>query len=172
MNPVSTETGLLIAAAVPVAVIGWAILFSVEAARRGSAWSLGHLGIVSGVLKPVLALAIVAILVVRPMWIGLGVAYPLAVALFMVVIRRRQLAAVGRDMGFGDIRPDLREQVLLSRLRRGLIVVGVLALVVGSVLASIGVVQGWVLVALAPVAALALLRSRSAQVGSAQPPSL
>ena len=94
------------------------------------------------------------------MWIGLGVAYPLAVALFMVVIRRRQLAAVGRDMGFGDIRPDLREQVL-SRLRRGLIVVGVLALVVGSVLASIGVVQGWVLVALAPVAALALLRSRS-----------
>lgn len=171
MNPVSTETGLLIAAAVPVAVIGWAILFSVEAARRGSAWSLRHLGIVSGVLKPALALAIVAILVVRPMWVGLGVAYPLAVALFMVVIRRRQLAAVGRDMGFGDIRPDLREQVL-SRLRPGLIVVGVVALVIGSLLASIGVVQGWLLGPLAPVAALALLRSRSAQVGSAQPPSL
>jgi hypothetical protein len=105
------------------------------------------------------------------MWVGLGVAYPLAVGLFMVVIRRRQLAAVSRDMGFGDIRADLREQVL-SRLRRGLIVVGALALVVGSLLASIGVVQGWVVGALAPIAALALVRSKSGQVGSVQPPSL
>ena len=171
MNPLPTESGLLIASAVPVAVIGWAILFSVEAARRGPAWSFGHLGIVSSVLKPALALGIVAILVVRPVWVGFGIAYPLTVGLFMVVVRRRQLAAVRRDMGFGDIRPDLREQVL-SRLRRGLIVVGALALVVGSLLASIGVVQGLVVGALAPVAGLALLRSRSDQVGSAQPPSL
>lgn len=171
MSPLSTETGLLIAATVPVAVTGWAILFSVEAARRGPAWSLGHLGIVSNILKPALALGIVAVLVVRPMWVGLGVAYPLAVGLFMVVIRRRQLAAVGRDIGFGDVRADLREQVL-NRLRRGLVVVGALALVVGSLLASIGVVQGWVLGALAPIAALALIRSKTGQVGSVQPPSL
>ena len=171
MNPISTETGLLIAAAVPVAVIAWAILFSVEAARRGPAWSFDHLGIVSNVLKPALALGIVATLVVRPIWIGLGVAYPLAVGLFMVATRRRQLAVVGRDMGFGDVRPDLREQVL-SRLRRGLIVVGAMALVVGSLLAAAGLVQGWVLGALAPISALALVRSRSGQVGSAQPPSL
>ena len=152
-------------------VVGWAILFSVEAARRGPAWSLGHLGVVANVLKPALALGIVAILVVRPVWVGLGVAYPLAVGLFMVVIRRRQLAAVSRDMGFGDIRADLREQVL-SRLRRGLLMVGGLALVVGSLLASIGVVQGWVVGALAPIAALALVRSKGGQVGSVQPPSL
>ena len=171
MNPLSTATGLLIASAVPVVVVGWAILFSVEAARRGPAWSLGHLGVVANVLKPALALGIVAILVVRPVWVGLGVAYPLAVGLFMVVIRRRQLAAVSRDMGFGDIRADLREQVL-SRLRRGLLMVGGLALVVGSLLASIGVVQGWVVGALAPIAALALVRSKGGQVGSVQPPSL
>lgn len=171
MKPLSTETGLLIAAAVPVAVIGWAVLFSVEAARRGPAWSYGHLGIVSNVLKPALALGIVAILVVRPTWVGLGVAYPLAVGLFMVVTRRRQLAALGRDMGFGDIRAELREAVL-SRLRRGLIVVGALSLVVGSLLARIGVVQGWVLGTLAPIAGFALLRSKTGQVGSAQPPSL
>ena len=171
MNPLSAGTGLLIAAAVPVAVVGWAILFSVEAARRGPAWSFGHLGIVGNVLKPALALGIVAILVVRPIWVGLGVAYPIAVGLFMVVIRRRQLAAVSRDVGFGDIRADLREQVL-SRLRRGLIVVGALALVFGSLLASIGVVQGWVVGALAPIAVLALVRSKTGQVGSAQPPSL
>ena len=171
MNPLSTATGLLIASAVPVVVVGWAILFSVEAARRGPAWSLGHLGVVANVLKPALALGIVAILVVRPVWVGLGVAYPLAVGLFMVVIRRRQLAAVSRDMGFGDIRADLREQVL-SRLRRGLFMVGGLALVVGSLLASIGVVQGWVVGALAPIAALALVRSKGGQVGSVQPPSL
>jgi hypothetical protein len=171
LNPLSAETGLLIASAVPVLVVGWAILFSVEAARRGPAWSFSHLGIVASVLKPALALGIVAILVVRPIWVGLGVAYPLAVGLFMVVVRRRQLAAVSRDMGFGDIRADLREQVL-ARLRRGLVIVGVLALVVGSLLASIGVVQGWVVGALAPTAGLALVRSRSGQVGSAQPPSL
>jgi hypothetical protein len=171
LNPLSIETGLLIASAVPVVVVGWAILFSVEAARRGPAWSFGHLGVVANVLEPALALGIVAILVVRPVWVGLGVAYPLAVGLFMVVIRRRQLAAVSRDMGFGDIRADLREQVL-SRLRRGLIIVGGLALVVGSLLASIGVVQGWVVGALAPIAALALVRSKVGQVGSAQPPSL
>jgi hypothetical protein len=171
LNPLSTATGLLIASAVPVVVVGWAILFSVEAARRGPAWSLGHLGVVANVLKPALALGIVAILVVRPVWVGLGVAYPLAVGLFMVVIRRRQLAAVSRDMGFGDIRADLREQVL-SRLRRGLLMVGGLALVVGSLLASIGVVQGWVVGALAPIAALALVRSKGGQVGSVQPPSL
>lgn len=171
MNPLSTATGLLIASAVPVVVVGWAILFSVEAARRGPAWSFGHLGVVANVLKPALALGIVAILVVRPIWVGLGVAYPLAVGLFMVVIRRRQLAAVSRDMGFGDIRADLREQVL-SRLRRGLIVVGALALVVGSLLASVGVVQGWVVGVLAPIAAFALVRSKTGQVGSVQPPSL
>ena len=80
MNPLSIETGLVLAAAVPVAVIGWAILFSVEAARRGSAWSFRHLGIVSNVLKPALALGIVAMLVIRPMWVGMGAAYPLAVS--------------------------------------------------------------------------------------------
>jgi hypothetical protein len=171
LNPLSTETGLLIASAVPVVIVGWAILFSVEAARRGPAWSLGHLGVVANILKPALALGIVAVLVVRPVWVGLGAAYPLAVGLFMVVIRRRQLVAVSRDMGFGDIRADLREQVL-SRLRRGLFIVGGLALVVGSLLASIGVVQGWVVGALAPIAALALVRSKGGQVGSVQPPSL
>lgn len=171
MNPLSNETGLLVSAAVPVAVIGWAILFSVEAARRGPAWSFRHLGIVSSILRPALALGVVAILVVRPIWVGLSAAYPLAVGLLMVASRRRQLAAVEREMGFGDVRPDMREQ-LLSRLRRGLMVVGVSSLVVGSLLASVGVAQGWVVGALAPIAALALLRSKSGQVGSVSPPSL
>src|SRR5688500_9982781 len=98
MNQLATGTGLLVAAAVPVAVIGWAILFSVEAARRGPAWSFRHLGIVSNVLKPSLALGIVAVLVVRPIWVGLGIAYPLAVGLLMVASRRRQLAAIKREI--------------------------------------------------------------------------
>ena len=171
MNPLSNEVGLLISSAVPVVVVGWAILFSVEAVRRGPAWSLSHLGVVANFLKPARAIGIVAIMVVRPVWVGLGIAYPLAVGLFMVVIRRRQLAAVGKDVGFGDIRAEWREQVL-SRLRRGLIVVGALALVVGILLASVGVVQGWVVGALAPIAGLALVRSNSGQVGSVRPPSL
>ena len=178
MNPLSTETGLLVSTAVPVAVIGWAVLFSVEAARRGSAWSFRHLGIVSNVLAPALALGIVAVLVIRPMWVGLGAAYPLAVSLMMVAGRRRQLAAVDREMGFGEVRPDLRER-LLSRLRVGLMIVGAFSLLVGATLAGLGVPQGWVVGALAPISALALFRSRArllrsetGQVGSALPPSL
>lgn len=171
MNSLSTETGLLISSAVPVAVVGWAILFSVEAARRGPAWAFGHLGIVANVLKPALAIGVVGFLVVRPIWVGLGVAYPLAVGWFMVAMRRRQLAAVSKDMGFGDIRTEWREQVL-TRLRRGLLIVGALALVVGVLLASNGVVQGWLLGALAPIAGLALIRSKTGQVGSIRPPSL
>ena len=171
MNPLSTETGLLVAAAVPVAVIGWAILFSVEAARRGAAWSSRHLGIVSNVLKPALALGIVAMLVIRPIWVGLGAAYPLLVSLLMVGGRRRQLAAVEREMGFGEVRPDLRER-LLSRLRVGLMIVGAFSLLAGPALAGLGVPQGWVVAALAPISAVALLRSKTGQVGSALPPSL
>ena len=171
MNPLSTGTGLLTAAVIGVAVIGWAILFSVEAARRGPAWSYRHLGVVSNILKPALALGIVAILVVRPVWVGLAAVYPLAVTLLMVGGRRRQLAAVEREMGFGDIRPHTRDMVL-SRLRRGLVAVGAMSLVVGSLLAGIGLVQGWVLAALAPIAGVALLRSKPGQVGSTPPPSL
>ena len=176
MSPLSNETGLLIGAAVPVAVIGWAIIFSVEAARRGPSWSFRHLQIVANVLQPALALGTVAILVVRPVWVGLSAAYPLAVALLMVIGRRRQLAAAirnlgDREMGFGEVGPAVREN-LLARLRMGLIVVGISSLIVGLLLASSGVSQGWVVGALAPVAAIALLRSKSGQVGSALPPSL
>ena len=169
MSPLSSETGLLVAAVIGVAGIGWAILFSVEAARRGSAWSFRHLGIASNVLKPALALGIVAILVVRPVWVGLGAVYPLGLALLMVAGRRRQLAAIEREMGFGEIRPHTRE-LLLSRLRKGLVVVGAISLIVGALLAGIGMVQGWVIGALAPIAAVALLRSKPGQVGSTPPP--
>ena len=171
MNLLPTETGLLIAAVVGVAVIGWAILFSVEAALRGPSWSYRHLGIVSNILKPALALGIVAMLVVRPVWVGLGVVYPLGVALLMVAGRRRQLAAIEREMGFGEVRPHTRELVLL-RLRKGLVVVGAMSLIVGILLAGIGLVQGWAVAALAPIAAVALLRSKPGQVGSTPPPSL
>jgi hypothetical protein len=176
MNQLSTGTGLLVAAAIPVAVIGWAILFSVEAASRGPAWSFRHLGIVSNVLKPSLALGIVAVLVVRPIWVGLGNAYPLAVGLLMVASRRRQLAAINREIGeretaFGQVRPEIRD-VVLSRLRVGLTVVGVSSLVVGLLLAIVGVPQGWLVAALAPIAGIALLRSKQGQVGSVLPPSL
>jgi hypothetical protein len=171
LNPIPTETGLLVAAVVPVAVIGWAMLFSVEAARRGPAWALRHLAMVSTVLKMALVLGAVAILVVRPIWIGLGIAYPLAVALLLVVGRQRQLGMIEREIGFGEVQSDIRDR-LLAKLRRGLIVVGGISLVVGFLLASVGVVQAWVLGSLAPIAGLALVRSKSGQVGSALPPSL
>ena len=169
MNSLSTETGLLTAAVAPVAVIGWSIIFSVEAARRGPAWSLRHLEVMGRILRPALALGIVAILVVRPVWVGLSVVYPIAVALVMVAGRRRQLAAIEREMGFGDVPPTTRDR-MLDRLRPGLILVGAASLLLGIFLAAIGVLQGWVLAALAPIAGIALLRSKPDQVGSVVSP--
>jgi hypothetical protein len=164
LSPLPTGTGLLVAAVVPVAVIGWSIIFSVEAARRGPAWSLRHLEIMGRILRPALALGIVAILVVRPVWVGLSVVYPIAVALLMAAGRRRQLAAIERG-GFGEVQPATRDR-MLARLRPGLILVGAASLLLGIFLAAIGVFQGWVLAALAPITGVALLRSKSDQVGS------
>jgi len=159
LNLLATETGLLVAAVIPVVVVGWSIVFSVEAARRGAAWSHRHLSVMATVFKLAFSLAIVVVLVVRPIWVGLGVAYPLGVALMLVLTRQRQLAAVERDMGFGEIRPEVRQR-LLDRLRRGLVVVAALSFVIGGSLATVGVVQGWVVAALAPIALVALARTR------------
>ncbi|MGH8928315.1 MAG: hypothetical protein ACRDWH_08195 [Acidimicrobiia bacterium] len=171
MIALTNEAGLIIASAVPVVVIGWAMLFSVEAARRGPGWSLPHLGVVSNVLGLGLALAVAATLLIRPVWVGLGAAYPIAVGLVMTTGRRRQMMAVERELGFGDVGRDVRDRTL-SKLRQGLWVVAGLSVLIAASLAGVGVVQGWVVAALAPIALIALVRSRRHQVEAPAPPSL
>lgn len=171
MIALSNGTGLAVAAIVPVVVVGWAILFSVEAARQGPAWAVRHLRAAGGLFAAGLGLAVVTLLVVRPVWVGLSAAYPLTVVWILIAGRSRQLAMVDRAIGFGEVDAGLRGK-LLARLRQGLWVVGGLALVIGATLASIGVVHGWIVAALAPVAVLAIIRSKRPGLGAVSPPSL
>jgi hypothetical protein len=118
-----------------------------------------------------LGLALMATLVIRPVWIGLSAAYPLGVAWLLIAGRRRQLSLVDRSIGFGEVDAGLRKR-LLGRLRQGLWVVGALALTIGATLAAIGVVHGWIVAALVPIALLAIVRSKRRGLGAATPPSL
>lgn len=171
MIELSTGQGLAVAAAIPVLVIGWAMLFSVEAARRGPDWALGHLRRASSIALIALVLGLAEAVIMRPIWVGLATVYPVAVAWFLVSGRRRQLAIIEREMGFGDIDEEMRKRIL-SKLRTGLIVVASFAFAIGTVLAGIGVPQGWIVVGLAPIALIAILRSRSVALGAAPPQSL
>lgn len=156
--------------AVPVAVVGWAVLFSVDAARNGPAWAKGHLRRVSLVMAILLVAALLATAVVRPVWLGLSAAYPLAIGAFLAWGRWRQLFLVEKEIGFGEIDPRLRQQVL-ARLQRGLAITGSMALVAGLWLVATGIPHGWIVAGLAPVAGLAMARSRAA-LGGQVPPSL
>lgn len=162
--------------AVPIAVVGWAVLFSVDAARNGPAWAKGHLRRVSVVMAILLVMAILAAAVVRPPWLGLSTAYPLAIGVFLAWSRWRQLVLVEREIGFDEIDPRLRQQVL-ARLQRGLAITGVIALVAGLGLVATGIPLGWIVAALAPITGLAMARSRMGLVSPARnqsggPPSL
>jgi hypothetical protein len=167
----TTGQGLAVAAAVPVIVIGWAVLFSVEAARRGPDWALRHLQRASVVTLLGLVLALAAAVIIRPLWIGLGAVYPLAVGWLLVSGRRRQLEIIQREMGFGVIEDEIRKRIL-SKLRTGLVVVGVLALGIGALLAGVGVDQGWIVAGLSPISLVAILRSNPPGLGASSPPSL
>jgi hypothetical protein len=134
------------------------MLFSVEAARKGPTWAKTHLGRVAVVMGVLAVLALLSSVLVRPVWLGLGAAYPVAIGAFLAWGRWRQLAFVEREIGFGEIDPLLREGVL-ARLRRGLAVLGLIALVAGIGLVAIGLPHGWIVTSLAPVAVLALARA-------------
>lgn len=144
---------------VPVGVVGWAVLFSVEAARKGPAWAKSHLRRVAAAMGVTLLLAMVATLLVRPFWLGLGAAYPVAIGAFLAWGRWRQLAMVEREIGFAEIDPRLQARVM-TRLRKGLALLALLALVAGVGLLANGVPHGWIIIALVPVAGLALVRTR------------
>ena len=146
--------------AVPVAVVGWAVLFSVDAAKNGPAWAKGQLRRVSIVMAILLGFALVATAFVRPSWLGLGAAYPLAIGSFLAWGRWRQLTVVEREIGFGEIDERLRRQVL-ARLQRGLAVTGLIGLVAGLGLVATGIPHGWIVAVLAPIAGIAMAKSRS-----------
>jgi hypothetical protein len=159
LNP---SIALALALLAPAGVIGWAALFSVLGIEQGPVWSQRHLRSVLRLLGILILVSLIALFVVRPIWVPFAVAYPVATGALLAWGRVRQLAFVERSGGFTEIAPDFRRR-LAARLTRGLIVASVLAMVVGVVLVVSTYWQGWIMVVLAFVIGFALSRSRQLQ---------
>jgi hypothetical protein len=153
---VGGDTALWVAVAAPVAVMGWSMWFAAKSAVAGPGWALQHLRVATPVLTGAMVLGLLAAFLVRPLWMGLAVLYPLAIGAWLARSRRLQLAMVDRDGGFGEIDPAMRTRLALS-LARGLRVAGVLVWFGGLALAAFGVAQGWLVAVLGPVAVLTAL---------------
>ncbi|HJR86811.1 MAG TPA: hypothetical protein VJ930_04070 [Acidimicrobiia bacterium] len=154
---------LALALLAPAAVIGWAAVFSVLGIEHGPLWSQRHLRAVLRLLGILFLLSLIALFVVRPIWVPFAVAYPVATGALLAWGRVRQLAFVERSGGFTEIAPDFRRR-LAGRLIRGLMVASVLAILVGVVLVVSAYWQGWIMVVLAFVIGFALSRARQMQV--------
>ena len=164
MIELNSQVALALALLAPAGVIGWAALFSVLGIEHGPAWSQRHLRSVLRVLGLLFVLCLVGLFVIRPVWVPLAVAYPVATGALLAWGRVRQLAFVERSGGFTEIAPDFRRRLAL-RLSRGLAVAAALAVTVGVVLVSASYWQGWIMVGLAMLIGFALFRSRSLQSG-------
>ncbi|MGH8957255.1 MAG: hypothetical protein ACRDVK_01135 [Acidimicrobiia bacterium] len=153
---------LALALLAPAGVIGWAALFSVLGIEQGPVWSQRHLRSALRVLGFLLVLSLLALFVVRPVWVPFAVAYPVVTGTLLAWGRARQLAFVERSGGFIEIAPDFRRRLAL-RLSRGLAVAAALATTVGVVLVAGAYWQGWIMVGLAMLIGFALFRSRGLQ---------
>ncbi|MGH8926329.1 MAG: hypothetical protein ACRDWA_17145 [Acidimicrobiia bacterium] len=159
MIQLDPSIALALALLAPAAVIGWAALFSVLGIEHGPVWSQAHLRATLRVLGFLFIACLIALVVVRPLWVVLAVSYPVATGALLAWGRVRQLAFVERSGGFTEIAPDFRRRLAL-RLNRGLAVAAALAVTVGVVLVSAAYWQGWIMVGLAMLIGLALFRSR------------
>jgi hypothetical protein len=144
---------LWVAVAVPVLVIAWSMMFAARSAVSGPGWALRHLGVVTPVLALGLALGLVAAFLVRPVWLGLSVMYPLAVGAWLADARRRQLRFVSSDGGFDEVDPRLRAR-LAQGLGRALRIAAAVAWFSGLAVVAVGIPQGWLVTLLGPVAVL------------------
>ena len=111
MIELTPPVALALALLAPAGVIGWAALFSVLGIERGPVWSQRHLRAVLRFLGVLFLLSLVAFFVVRPIWVPLAVAYPLAMGALLAWGRVRQLAFVERSGGFSEIGPRLSTPV-------------------------------------------------------------
>jgi hypothetical protein len=145
------DTALWVAVAAPVVVIGWSMAFAAKAALSGPAWALSHLRLATPALIAFTIGGVVTAMLFRPAWVGLAVLYPFAVGTWMAAARQRQLAFVERDGGFGEIDPNVRYRVGRG-LSRSLRIAGAVAWFAGLGLVAWGLAQGWLIVALGPIA--------------------
>jgi len=153
---VGGDTALWVAVAAPVVVMGWSMWFAARSAVIGPGWALQHLRLATPALTFAVVLGLVTALLIRPVWMGLAVLYPLAIGAWLARSRRLQLAMVDRDGGFAEIDPAIRARLALG-LARGLRLAGILVWFGGLALVAFGVAQGWLVALLGPVAVLTAL---------------
>jgi hypothetical protein len=124
---------------VALVVAAWAGWYSVGSATRGPAWALAHLRTAVPVFGWALLPMLVAALLIRPVWAGVGALYVLGMARWLVGSQRRSLLLVEREIGFEAIDPIARRRTL----RRARIAAGVGAVVLAALGVIDLVVRGW-----------------------------
>jgi hypothetical protein len=124
----------VVGSAVVLAVV-WGAFVSVRSAASGPGWAIVHLGTARVFSAVVTVLSLVAIALVRPVWVGLAVAYVSLVVWFLAAMIRRNLSRLAEAGGFDEIPPE-RRAAILARARRALLLVGSALLLVGLI--SIG----------------------------------
>ncbi len=153
MIQVGLDPALWVAVAAPVLVIGWSMIFAANSALNGPGWALRHLRLAVPALGAGVIAGTAAALLVSPSWLGVAIIYPFAVGAWLAVTRRRQLAFIERDSGFGEVDPQLRLR-LLHGLGRSLRIAGAVAWFSGLGIVALGVAQGWSVTVLGPTAVL------------------
>ncbi len=136
MITLSLEAGVDVVAT--VAVLGglWGGVISTRSAINGPQWAMEHLRKTLPVVVVLSVVAIVVTLLVRPLWVGVGVLYTTGTIAFMTRGVSRSLQRVAETGGFVPITEDGKRRILL-RSARMLVFVGV-ALAVVALLD-----QGW-----------------------------
>ncbi|HEY7704550.1 MAG TPA: hypothetical protein VID03_06935 [Acidimicrobiia bacterium] len=138
---VSALPGLWIVGVATLLVTGWGAYLSVNAAAKGPAWALSHLGRARPVAIGGLTLSVLVALLVRPFWIGLALLYVIGVATWLISRQRRLLQTIEREHGFGEVSAERRAEIL-HRVRvwclGGTLVLVVISLAVSSTIGPIG----------------------------------
>ncbi|MFO7549232.1 MAG: hypothetical protein R6X29_10240 [Acidimicrobiia bacterium] len=99
-------------AVVAVAAVIWGASFSLRSALHGPQWALDHLGSVTRALAISAAGSILLLLLVRPVWAGLGILYVVGAVWFLVASLRRSMARWRELGGFEEIGGERRAAVL------------------------------------------------------------
>lgn len=119
MLEVGTPAGTAIVVGAMGLVIGWGSVLSVRSAVRGPGWALNHLTAVGRWLRAAIAIAVLAVVLVRPIWVGLTLVYVVAVVWWIVRSIGGNLRMVEATGGFVEIPLD-RSRLIVKKARVGL----------------------------------------------------
>jgi hypothetical protein len=107
----------------------WGGTVSTRSALNGPEWAMVHLRKTMPVAVALSAVAAVVLVVVRPMWVGVGVLYTTGMVAFMSRGVSRSLERVAASGGLAPLTEEGRLRILLRAARMLLTVGGVLVVI-------------------------------------------